>query len=216
MSKQAILEKIVSGGVVAVVRAQSEDQAVRIAEACVQGGIAAIEITFTVPGAPAVIAALSARFSAAPLLIGAGTVLDATAADAAIAAGARFLVGPNFAPEVALRAAAADVPYLPGTLTPTEMAAAIAAGCTHLKLFPGSAFGPSYVKAVKGPFPHVEIMPTGGVSLENVGEWIKAGVFAVGVGSELTGPAKTGDYAGVERLAREFVTAVRDARGGRP
>lgn len=216
MSKQAILERIAAGGVVAVVRASSEAQAVAIAEACVRGGVTAVEITFTVPGAAAVIAALADRFSASPLLIGAGTVLDERAADAAVAAGAAFLVGPNFAPEVARRADAAGIPYLPGTLTPTEMAAAIAAGCTHLKLFPGSAFGPSYVKAVKGPFPHVEIMPTGGVSLENVGEWIRAGVFAVGVGGELTGPAKTGDYAGVERLAREFVSAVKAARGGKP
>lgn len=212
MIKQEILKRITDVGVVAVVRAETSEAAIRISEACLQGGISAVEVTFTVPDALSVISGLAKRFSPKELLIGAGTVLDSETARAAILAGAQFVVGPNFDPEIAKLCHRYQLPYLPGCLTITEMIHAMEAGCDILKLFPGSAFGPSYVKAVKGPLPQVNLMPTGGVALENVAEWIHNGVVAVGVGGELTAPAKKGDFAGVTRLAEQFVAAVAAAR----
>jgi len=212
MIKQDILKRITDVGVVAVVRAENSEAAIRISEACLQGGISAVEVTFTVPDALSVIAGLAKRFSPKELLIGAGTVLDPQTARAAILAGAQFIVGPNFDPEVARLCHRYQLPYLPGCLTVTEIVHAMEAGCDIVKLFPGNAFGPSYVKALKGPLPQVNLMPTGGVNLENVAEWIKDGVVAVGIGGELTAPAKKGDYAGVTRLAEQFVAAVAAAR----
>jgi len=212
MIKQDILKRITDVGVVAVVRAENSEAAIRISEACLQGGISAVEVTFTVPDALSVIAGLAKRFTPKELLIGAGTVLDPQTARAAILAGAQFIVGPNFDPEVARLCHRYQLPYLPGCLTVTEIVHAMEAGCDIVKLFPGNAFGPSYVKALKGPLPQVNLMPTGGVNLENVAEWIKDGVVAVGIGGELTAPAKKGDYAGVTRLAEQFVAAVAAAR----
>ncbi|OHE41722.1 MAG: bifunctional 2-keto-4-hydroxyglutarate aldolase/2-keto-3-deoxy-6-phosphogluconate aldolase [Tenericutes bacterium GWF2_57_13] len=212
MIKQTIFEQLAKPGVVAVVRAETQAEALKIAEACIRGGVTAIEVTFTVPGAPKVIEALAARFSAKELLIGAGTVLDPETARIALLAGACFIVGPSFSAETAKLCNRYQIPYLPGTLTVTEIVTAMEAGCDVVKLFPGSAFGPAYIKAVKGPLPQANIMPTGGVTLENTREWIKNGAFAVGVGSELTGPAKKGDYAGVTKLAAAFVAAVAAAR----
>ncbi|HRY77954.1 MAG TPA: bifunctional 2-keto-4-hydroxyglutarate aldolase/2-keto-3-deoxy-6-phosphogluconate aldolase [Candidatus Izemoplasmatales bacterium] len=213
MDKLSILKRITDVGVVAVVRAETPEEALKIGEACIAGGLPAIEVTFTVPDAPAVIAALAKRFSEKDLLIGAGTVLDAPTARAAILAGAQFVVSPGFDMETAKLCGRYQRPYLPGCLTPTEMIRATEAGCDIIKLFPGSAFGPAYVKAVRGPLPQIKIMPTGGVSLDNVSEWIRAGVVAVGVGGELTAPAKQGDFAKVTALAKAFVAAVAQARG---
>jgi 2-dehydro-3-deoxyphosphogluconate aldolase/(4S)-4-hydroxy-2-oxoglutarate aldolase len=212
MDKMAILERITQVGVVAVVRAETPEQALKIGEACIAGGLPAIEVTFTVPDALTVITALSQRFSEKELLIGAGTVLDAPTARTAILAGAQFIVSPGFDAETAQLCARYQRPYLPGCLTPTEMIRAIEAGCDVIKLFPGSAFGPAYVKAIRGPLPQIKIMPTGGVSLENVGDWIRAGVVAVGVGGELTAPAKQGDFEKITALAKAFVDAVAQAR----
>jgi 2-dehydro-3-deoxyphosphogluconate aldolase/(4S)-4-hydroxy-2-oxoglutarate aldolase len=212
MKKFDVLNRIIDAGVVAVVRAESADQAIHIAEACLKGGIPSIEVTFTVPGALQVIEGLAKRFSEQELLIGAGTVLDAETARLAILAGAQYLVSPGFDLETAKLANRYQIPYMPGCLTITEMIHAMEAGVDIVKLFPGSAFGPSYVKAVKGPLPQINLMPTGGVTLDNVGEWISAGVVAVGVGSELTGPAKKGDYAKVAELASAFIAAVKKAR----
>jgi len=212
MMKQDILKRITDVGVVAVVRAENSETAIRISEACIKGGIPAIEVTFTVPDAQSVIAGLARRFTAKELIVGAGTVLDPETARIAILAGAQYIVGPNFNPEVATLCNRYQIPYMPGCLTITEMVRAMEAGCDIIKLFPGSAFGPNYVKAVKGPLPQVNLMPTGGVALENVHEWIKNGVVAVGVGGELTGPAKKGDFAAVEKNAADFVAAVASAR----
>jgi len=212
MMKQDILKRITDVGVVAVVRAENSETAIRISEACIKGGNPAIEVTFTVPDAQSVIAGLARRFTAKELIVGAGTVLDPETARIAILAGAQYIVGPNFNPEVATLCNRYQIPYMPGCLTITEMVHAMEAGCDIIKLFPGSAFGPNYVKAVKGPLPQVNLMPTGGVALENVHEWIKNGVVAVGVGTELTGPAKKGDFAAVEKNAADFVAAVASAR----
>ena|SRR5690554_1928372 len=212
MLKQQIIKRITDVGVVAVIRANNSEEAIKISEACIEGGIPAIELTFTVPGAHDVIKTLNERFSHDELILGAGTVLDSETARIAILNGATYIVSPHFNLETAKLCNRYQIPYMPGCLTITEMVTAMEAGCDIVKLFPGSSFGPSYVKAVKGPLPQANIMPTGGVSIDNVGEWIKNGVVAVGVGGELTRPAATGDYAKVAQNARDFVEAVKKAR----
>ena len=213
MLKHEIIEKIRAVGVVAVVRAQTSDEAYNIAKACLKGGISAIEITFTVPNAIQVITDLKNNKELQGLLLGAGTVLDAETARMAILAGANYIVSPGFNLKTAKLCNRYRIPYMPGCLTMTEMMTALEAGVDVVKLFPGSAFGPEYVKAVKGPLPQLEIMPTGGGSIDNVSSWILNGVFAVGVGGELTSPAKSGDFEGIEKRAKAFVEAVKKARG---
>ena len=212
MKKFDVLQRIAAVGVVAVVRAENEEQAINVSSACIEGGIPAIEVTFTVPGADKVITALKNQFPADKLIVGAGTVLDSETARAAILAGAEYIVSPGFDLESAKLCNRYQVPYMPGCMTITEIIRAMEAGCDIVKLFPGSLPGPSYVKAVKGPLPQVNIMPTGGVDLNNVADWIKAGVIAVGSGSHLTGPAVKGDLAKTTELAKQYVQAVKDAR----
>lgn len=213
MKKQEILNKLVASGVVAVVRANSAEDAYKISTACIDGGINAIEVTFTVDYAHDVIKDLKKQVKPGELLIGAGTVLDSETARVAILNGADFIVSPAFDLETSKLCNRYQVPYLPGCVTITEIIKAMESGVDIVKLFPGSLAGPSYVKAIKGPLPYANIMPTGGVSLNNVQDWIKAGCVAVGVGGELTAPAKTGDYQKVTENAKAFVEAVRKARG---
>lgn len=212
MNKLETIKKITDVGVVAVVRAENEEEAFKISEACINGGISAIEVTFTVPNAEKVIKALSDHFSSDVLLVGAGTVLDKETARLAISNGANYIVSPGFDLETAQYCVEQDVPYMPGCITITEMLTAKKAGADVIKVFPGSLVGPGYISAVKGPLPWIDLMPTGGVDLTNVAQWIKNGCVAVGVGSKLTGPAKTGDYEGVTTLAKEFVRLVKEAR----
>lgn len=212
MSKAEVLKRIEEVGVVAVVRANNSEQAEKISQACIEGGIPAIEVTFTVPGAEQVIKTLSEKFTEAELLVGAGTVLDAPTARLAILNGAKFIVSPVFDLETAKLCGAYQVPYMPGCMTITEIVTAMKSGADIIKVFPGSAFGPSFIKAVKGPLPQAVLMPTGGVSLDNVHEWIQNGCVAVGVGGELTKPANTGNYAEVTNLAKQFVEKVKEAR----
>lgn len=212
MFKYEVIRRITEGGVVAVVRAETKDDAIEIARACIDGGLPAIEVTFTVPHADKVIESLAQAFSEKELIIGAGTVLDAETARIAILAGARYIVSPGFNKETALLCNRYQIPYMPGCMTITEMITAMEYGADIIKLFPGSAFGPSFVKAVKGPLPQANIMPTGGVSLSNIADWVKNGVVAVGIGSELTAPAKKGDFAQVTHLAELFVKAFKEAK----
>ena len=211
MKKFEILNQLTESGVVAVIRAKNEEQATLISKACLAGGIKGIELTFTVPGADRVIRALAEEFKD-EMLIGAGTVLDSATARVAILAGANYIISPGFDIDVAKLCNRYQIPYMPGCMTITEMIKAMEAGCDIIKLFPGSAFGPDFVKAVKGPLPQVNIMPTGGVNIDNAHQWIKAGCVAIGAGSDLIGPAKTGDYAGVTELAKQFVAVVNAAR----
>lgn len=213
MKKFEILNKLIESGVVAVVRATSAESAYKISEACIKGGIAAIEVTFTVDYAHDVIKELKQYYSKGELLIGAGTVLDSETARVAILNGADFIVSPAFDAKTSALCNRYQIPYLPGCVTITEIIKAMESGVDIVKLFPGSLSGPSYVKAIKGPLPYANIMPTGGVSLSNVNEWIKAGCVAIGVGGELTAPAKTGDYDKVVENAKAFVKAVKEARG---
>jgi 2-dehydro-3-deoxyphosphogluconate aldolase / (4S)-4-hydroxy-2-oxoglutarate aldolase len=213
MMKLKVLGKIVDSGLVAVVRAESSEQAARIVEACAQGGVAAVEITFTVPGAANVIADLSRRFTGDQILIGAGTVLDPETARAAILSGAQFVVSPSLNPETARLCNRYHVPYMPGAGSVKEVVEAMECGADIVKIFPGETLGPAFVKAVRGPLPHAALMPTGGVALENVGEWIQAGCVAVGVGGNLTAGAKKGNFQSITELARQFIARIRQARG---
>lgn len=206
------LQKIAEGGLIAVVRADGEDQALKIAAACMEGGVAALEITYTVPGATRVIERLAKEYPNGEILIGAGTVLDPETARTAILAGAQFIVSPYLNVEVVRLCNRYDIPCIPGAMTIKEVVEALDAGAPMVKAFPGEVLGPSFIKAVRGPIPHAKLVPTGGVALENVDQWIKAGCVAVGVGGNLTAGAKIGDYAAVTATARQFVERIREAR----
>lgn len=213
MNKLNVLNKITSCGVVAVVRATSKKEALNISEACVKGGITGIEITFTVQGADQIISELvSAYQKNNNVVIGAGTVLDAITARIAILAGAEFIVSPSFDQETAELCNLYQIPYLPGCMTITEMKQALKSGVDIIKLFPGNTFGPDWIKGVKAPLPQVNIMPTGGVDLDNVEQWIKNGCVAVGVGGSLVAYAKTGEFEKITIDARKFVEKVQQAR----
>ena len=211
--KLKVLGKIVESGLVAVVRGENSDQAARIAEACARGGVAALEITFTVPGAAVVIEDLAKKCKSGEILVGAGTVLDPETARAAILAGAQFVVSPSLSVETARLCNRYQVPYMPGAGTVREVVEAMEYGADIVKIFPGETLAPAFVKAVKGPLPQASLMPTGGVSLENVAEWIKAGCVAVGVGGNLTGGARKGDFQSITDLARQFIEKIKQARG---
>jgi len=208
-----ILSKLSDCGVVAVVRGDSKEEAIRISEACIKGGIIGIEVTFTVQDADTVIKDLVSIYDNNDnVIIGAGTVLDAQTARIAILAGAQFIVSPGFDKETAKLCNLYKIPYMPGCMTITEMKVALEYGADIVKLFPGSAFGPDFVKAVKAPLPQVNVMPTGGVNLENIKEWIQNGCTAVGVGGNLIAPAKSGDFEQITLLARQYVEKVQEAR----
>lgn len=211
MEKSETIQKLLDCGVIAVIRANSVEEALKLSKACADGGIVGLEVTFTVPGAADVIRAL-AQDKNASYIVGAGTVLDADTARLAIEAGAKFVVAPNFDEDVCEVCKELGVPYTPGVFTITEIVNAIKHGAEVVKIFPGSLAGPDYIKAIHGPLPNVKCMPTGGVDLYNVAEWIKKGAVAVGTGSNLTAPAKTGDYAKVTELAKLYVSKVAEAR----
>lgn len=214
MKKWDVLNSIVSGGLVAVVRAESGEQATRIAAACLEGGLTAIEITYTVPNATEIIGELGRTYGSS-IVLGAGTVLDPETARMAILAGAQYVVGPCFNVETARLCNRYQVPYVPGIMTIREAQEALEHGADILKVFPGELFGPQIIKSIKGPLPQANLLPTGGVSLENVEQWIVAGAVAVGVGGQLTAGAKVGDYAAVTTYARKMLEKIRAARTSR-
>ena len=207
MRKYEVMQRIENVGVVAVVRAENSQQAKKIALACMEGGIDSIEITFTVPGAEKVIEDLTKEFGDT-LLVGAGTVLDSETARIAILAGAKYIVSPAFDLETAKLCNRYQVPYMPGCMTLKEMITAMEAGADVIKVFPGSVFGPDFIKAIKGPLPQAVLMPTGGVSIDNVDKWINNGCIAVGVGGNLT----KGSSEDMTKAAREFVEKVASVR----
>ena len=212
MKKAEIIKKLTDVGLVAVVRAESAEQAIKISEACIEGGIAGIEITFTVQGAVDIIKELVKNVDTSKVIIGAGTVLDPETARAAILAGAQVVVSPCLNKEVVKLCNRYQVPVMPGAMTIKEVVECLECGADIVKVFPGELFGPKIIKSIKGPIPQAQLMPTGGVSVDNVGEWIKAGVVAVGAGGSLTAGAKTGDYASITRVAKEFIANIEKAR----
>jgi 2-dehydro-3-deoxyphosphogluconate aldolase / (4S)-4-hydroxy-2-oxoglutarate aldolase len=212
---ETIVARLRDVGIVPIIRASSGDVAAPVAEALVQAGLPVVEITMTVPNAIDAIGAVAKRF-AGKVLLGAGTVTDAETARRAVGAGAEFIVTPCLVPEVIESAHRADVAVLPGALTPGEVFEASRLGGDMVKVFPvQSVGGAAYVRALRGPFPGIPLVPTGGVTLENIGEMFKAGAAAVGVGSELisTDALLRRDYAAIGALAKQFVAAVRLARG---
>lgn len=213
MLKAEVIKRITDCGVVAVVRAENAEQAIKVADACAAAGIAALEITFTVPGAVEVIKELARVYNKGEIIVGAGTVLDSETARAAILAGAQYVVSPCLNTEVVKLCNRYQVACMPGAMTIKEVVEAMECGADIVKIFPGEAFGPGIIKAIKGPIPQAVLMPTGGVNLENVDQWIKAGCVAIGVGSNLTGGAKTGDYASITEIGKKFVQKVKEARG---
>ncbi|MFK4896076.1 bifunctional 4-hydroxy-2-oxoglutarate aldolase/2-dehydro-3-deoxy-phosphogluconate aldolase [Lactococcus petauri] len=209
MQRADLLEKLIKSGVVSVVRAESAEDAVKIVEAVVDGGIKSIELTYSVPRANDVIADLVAIYAGTDVMIGAGTVLEATSARLAIIAGAQFIVSPTFNKEVAKICNLYQIPYIPGVMTPLEAQTAMEYGSELIKLFPGDITGPAMIKDLKGPFPYINVMPSGGVNESNVAEWFKVGATAVSAGGGVTAPALTGDYAGVKVNAEKFMRAYK-------
>lgn len=209
MQRADLLEKLIKSGVVSVVRAESAEDAVKIVEAVVDGGIKSIELTYSVPRANDVIADLVATYAGTDVMIGAGTVLEATSARLAIIAGAQFIVSPTFNKEVAKICNPYQIPYIPGVMTPLEAQTAMEYGSELIKLFLGDITGPAMIKDLKGPFPYINVMPSGGVNESNVAEWFKVGATAVSAGGGVTAPALTGDYAGVKVNAEKFMRAYK-------
>lgn len=207
--KIKLLERIMDTGIISVIRGESADQALKTVDAVMKGGIDVIEITMTVPGALGAMEELKKAYGEGEILLGAGTVLDTETARAASLAGADFIVSPGLNPEVVKLCNRYQLLNMAGCMTVNEVIAALEAGTDIIKLFPGNIFGPGAIKAFKGPLPQAEFIPTGGVNVDNVAEWLKNGCLAVGVGGELTRGAAEGDYAGVTETARTFVQKIK-------
>ncbi len=212
-SKSEIISLLTNPGIIAVVRAEKPEQVLPLSEALIAGGVIAIEITMTTPNAIAAIREASQKLGARAL-IGVGTILDVETCRAAIQAGAEFVVTPIMRPAIADAAHALDRPVMLGAYTPTEAQLAHEAGADFIKIFPAEGLGPNYIKSLRAPLPHLRIVPTGGVDLHNVGDFLKAGCAALGVGSSLVSKQilKDGNWPELTRLAREFVAAVHRAR----
>jgi 2-dehydro-3-deoxyphosphogluconate aldolase / (4S)-4-hydroxy-2-oxoglutarate aldolase len=212
-SREALTAAIERAGVVAVIRMNDPKKVQAVVDAIAEGGVQAIEVTMTVPGAIDLIAALAPRMPAG-FLFGAGTVLDAATAARVIDVGAQFIVSPVFRTSLITACHERGVPVTPGCFTPTEILDAWDAGADIVKVFPATALGPGYIKDVRAPLPHVKLMPTGGVTVDNAGEWIKAGAVAVGVGSALldTNAIEAGDYGVLRAKAERIVANVNAAR----
>jgi len=212
MQRIKTIQRVANEGIVAVIRAESKDQGLKIVEAVKQGGIKMIEITMTVPGAVDIIKELVEHYKNEDVIIGAGTVLDPETARACILAGAKYVVSPSLNLDTIKLCNRYRIPVMPGIMSIRDAIEALEAGAEILKVFPGSAFGPDIISAFRGPIPQGNYMPTGGVNLSNVKNWIKAGAIAVGTGGDLTKGAKTGDYALVTETAKKFVEAVKEAK----
>jgi 2-dehydro-3-deoxyphosphogluconate aldolase/(4S)-4-hydroxy-2-oxoglutarate aldolase len=210
---KAVLEKIGEFGAVLVVRCESEAEALAGIRAVLAGGIKAVEITFTVPGAPGVIRRVKKELGES-ILLGAGTVLTPEQAEDAVDAGALYLIAPNTDEKVIGAAKRLGVPMIPGAFTPTEVVKAWDLGAYAVKVFPASLGGAAYIRALRAPLPHIPLVPTGGVDERTVGEFFRAGAFAVGAGGALFDRKRlqAQDYAGMTEVARRFMAALHEAR----
>ncbi len=214
MNHQAQLDVIRATGVIAIMRAKSSDQLLQAADAIRVGGVRAIEVTMTTPGALSVIEQASSRYGN-DVLFGAGTVLDAESARSAILSGAQFIVAPSLDLATIALCRRYSVPVFPGAFTPTEIVAAWQAGADMVKVFPASLGGPALIKALKAPLPQIDLVPVGGVELDNAADFIRAGSAALGVGSALVDQKllDRGDFAALTERARGFIEAVARGRG---
>lgn len=216
MIKTETIKQIRDIGLIPVVRAKTADEAMRAIDAIREGGISVLEITMTVPGAVKLIEEVATRYGK-DALVGAGTVLDAQTATACISSGAQFVVSPALNVETIACCRQHDVVVMPGALTPTEVVQAWNAGADFVKIFPARAMGgASYLKALKAPLPHIELVPTGGVSLKTAGDFIRAGAAALGVGADLVdlNAIREGQATVITERAKQFVEIVREARAG--
>ncbi|MBI0122003.1 MULTISPECIES: bifunctional 2-keto-4-hydroxyglutarate aldolase/2-keto-3-deoxy-6-phosphogluconate aldolase [Lactobacillus] len=205
-----ILKLINQNFLVAVVRGASAEEAYNDAIACIAGGIKTIELTYTVPSADSVIKKLKEKYqSHNDIIIGAGTILDEVSTRLAILAGADFIVGPNFNKKIALISNLYQRPYIPGCMTTTEITTALSYGSDIVKVFPGNVLGTEFVKSILGPIPNANLMPTGGVDMNNISDWVEAGVAAVGIGSNLVGPGKDGNFDLVKENAQKYVSKLK-------
>lgn len=214
MSRHEDLQRVLNTGMVAIIRANSGDQLVSVARALYEGGIDVLEVTFTVPNAVEVLAAVRKDLGK-KILLGAGTVLDPETARTAILAGAEFLVSPVVNLDVIKLSTRYDKLIMPGAYTPTEILTAWEAGADVIKVFPAEIGGPPYLKAIKGPLPQVRLMPTGGVNLNTLEAFIKAGACAVGLGSSLVEKeaVEQGNMARIRDLAQQYVVLLKKIRG---
>ncbi|AQM60707.1 MULTISPECIES: bifunctional 4-hydroxy-2-oxoglutarate aldolase/2-dehydro-3-deoxy-phosphogluconate aldolase [Clostridium] len=201
-----ILEKLKGNGIVAVIRGKNHEEAKGYMEACLRGGIKSLELTYTIPNVVELIREYSSNEEA---LIGVGSVLNGKMASDAIEAGAKYVVSPGYSEEINTVCRAMNVLYLPGCMTVGEIMKAMDAGNKMIKLFPGDLFGAKFVKAIKAPIPNVEVMPTGGVSVDNIEEWFENGVACVGVGSSLI----KGSLEDIENTAKEFISKFEKIKG---
>ncbi|GGS35360.1 bifunctional 4-hydroxy-2-oxoglutarate aldolase/2-dehydro-3-deoxy-phosphogluconate aldolase [Streptomyces violaceus] len=213
VTKFQSLDAIVRTGALLIVRLDSAEEALAVSEAAIEGGVRALEITLSVPGALEVISKLSERYGKDGVVVGAGTVLDEQAAHACVSAGANLLVSPNLNPAMIAAANRYQAVTVSGAFTPTEIVDTMQAGADIVKLFPAEFMGPQYVRTVKAPLPQAPLMPAGGVSPDNVKAWFDAGVVAVGVGSSVTKAARPdGDYRRVTEAARTVLRSIEEAR----
>jgi 2-dehydro-3-deoxyphosphogluconate aldolase/(4S)-4-hydroxy-2-oxoglutarate aldolase len=213
-AREATVAEIERCGVVAIIRMKDPAKLTAVVDALLSGGVRALEVTMTVPGAVDLIRGL-AKTLPSELVLGAGTVLDVETAERVIDAGARFLVSPVLRLELMDVAERRGVPIMPGCFSPTEILTAWDAGADLVKVFPATPLGPGFLRDVHGPLPHVKLMPTGGVSVENAGDWIRAGAAAVGVGSALLDAAAiaSGNFAILTEKAKRIIEHVALARG---
>jgi 2-dehydro-3-deoxyphosphogluconate aldolase/(4S)-4-hydroxy-2-oxoglutarate aldolase len=213
LTKHAVMDSIVSTGAVLIVRLESAEEALAVSRAAIEGGIRALEITLSVPGALDVIRSLSSDYASEGIAVGAGTVLDEAAAFASLQAGARLLVSPNVSVPMIRTANRYGAVSIPGAYTPSEVVSALEEGADLVKLFPTESINPAHVRAIKAPLPQAALLPAGGANAANVAEWFGAGVTAVGVGSSVTKAARVdGDYSRVTRAAKELLSAIAAAR----
>jgi 2-dehydro-3-deoxyphosphogluconate aldolase/(4S)-4-hydroxy-2-oxoglutarate aldolase len=214
MIKIQVLESLIKCGVVAVVRGNTKEVGVDIAKACIKGEVKAIEVTYTNKFANDIIRELSNEYSEyKDVIIGAGTVLDANTARTAILAGAQYIVSPSFDKETAKMCNRYKIPYIPGVMTINEIVKAHECGVDVVKLFPGSAFGQGYIKAIKGPLPYANVMVTGGVNIENIDLWVKSGADLVGIGGELNQLGEEGKFEEISYICKKYIEKFNEVRG---
>lgn len=210
MKRHELLTRILEDKLVGIIRTNSFNEAIKATEAIIEGGVKIVEVAFTTPKADNVIQKVRDKYEGKDVIIGAGTVLDTETARTAILNGAQFIISPSLNLDVIKLCNRYNKLCIPGVMTLTEITQALENGVELVKIFPASALGMGFIKAVKGPLPQAMMMPTGGVSLDNAIEWLEAGSSAIGVGGSMTKAAKDGDYKQVSETARKFRNKINE------